>query len=74
MSARWLRCRNPACSVPHGAVLGRLTREGDGLVLNRTVHQMSVYLDAGKVDINCPVCGTVRTFRGAAVFVDRGTM
>jgi hypothetical protein len=68
------RCRNRACAAAHGSILGRLTGDGDGLVLDPAVRRFRVYLDARKVDIVCPRCETVRTFRGTAVYSERGTL
>jgi hypothetical protein len=50
-----------------------LTVDGAGLVLNPAVRRFRVYLDACKVEVVCPVCGTVRTFRGAAMYSDRAS-
>ncbi|MDP9367829.1 MAG: hypothetical protein M3Q03_06075 [Chloroflexota bacterium] len=66
MSRSLWRCRNRACPIPHGAVLGRVTAE-DGLVLETGVERFAAYLDTGKVNVWCPACGTVRDFRGRAV-------
>jgi hypothetical protein len=66
MSRRLLRCRNPACPVRHGAVLGRLTADG-GLVLDPAVTCFVVYLDTRRAAIDCPVCGAPRAFSGALV-------
>lgn len=66
MSRSLLRCRNPACSVPHGAVLGRLTEEG-GLVLAAEVERFAVFLNSRRCVIYCPLCGTARDFGGAFV-------
>jgi hypothetical protein len=66
MSRSWWRCRHPACPVPHGAVLGRVTR-GSGLVLDPAVQTFVAYLDTGRVAVTCPACGTTREFRGRAV-------
>ena len=62
MSRRLLRCRNPACPVPHGAVLGRVT-EDDGIVLDGAVTTFAVYLDTQRVRIQCPACGASRNLR-----------
>lgn len=70
MSRSAWRCRNRTCADPHGEVLGRLTDDRSSLVVAPSVATMRIYLDTGKVDVVCPVCGTVRTFRGAAVFAD----
>ena len=67
MSRSLWRCRNRACPVPHGAVLGRITREG-GLVLNPQVNSFRVYLDSQRVAIVCPGCSQAREFRGVALF------
>ena len=60
MSRRLWRCRNPGC----GAVLGRLTLDGNGLTL--TGHECSflAFLDGGRVTVRCPRCGQFRDFRG----------
>jgi len=60
------RCRNPNCSEPHGAVLGRVTAQG-GLVLDPAVRVFAVYLDTRRAQITCPACGTPREFRGSCV-------
>jgi ribosomal protein L37AE/L43A len=57
------RCRNPECSTPHRAVLGRVTADG-GLVLDPAVRRVSAYFDTKKAVVVCPVCGTGRAFRG----------
>jgi hypothetical protein len=67
VSRRDWRCRRPACPVPHGAVLGRLSLDGSGLVLDPAVDDVAVYLDAGRAAVRCPACGAVRDFRGGAV-------
>ncbi len=67
MSRSLWRCRNPECSVEHGALLGRLSKDGSALVLDFGVGRFSVYLDTGRVDIHCPACGAVRCFRGRAI-------
>ncbi len=67
MSQRFLRCRNRACPVPHGAVLGRLT-EDEGLVLDSHVHTFRARLGSGRVVVDCPACGTEREFRGTALY------
>ena len=66
MSRRLLRCRNPACQIPHGAVLGRVTEDG-GLVLDAAVISFVVYFDTRRASIDCPNCGAVRNFAGAMV-------
>jgi hypothetical protein len=66
MSRRLWRCRNRACPVPHGAVLGRLTAEG-GLVLDPAIFGFRCFLDTRKVILICPACGATREFRGNAV-------
>ena len=66
MSRRAWRCRNRACPVPHGAVLGRLTADG-GLVLDPAVRSFRCYLDTGRAAVRCPACGDERAFRGGAV-------
>ena len=60
------RCRNPGCSVPHGAVLGRVTSDG-GLVLTPEVTAFKVFLDTQRAMIGCPACDAIREFRGNAV-------
>jgi hypothetical protein len=67
MSRREWRCRSRTCPVPGGAVLGRLTVDGDGLVLEAGAAIAAVYLDTGRVEVACPACGAVRDFRGQAV-------
>jgi hypothetical protein len=69
MSRSVWRCRNPACSEPHGAVLGRVTTEG-GLVLDPAVTGFQAYLDSRKVLLTCPACGARREFRGKAVLAE----
>ena len=64
MSRHDWRCRNPGCSEPHGAVLGRVTAEG-GLVLDPAVGRFAAYLDTRRVAVWCPVCAMAREFRGA---------
>jgi hypothetical protein len=59
MSRRLLRCRNPSCPVPHGAVLGQLTND-DGLALDDAITAYAVYLDTRRVQIVCPACGKTR--------------
>ncbi len=68
MSRREWRCRNHACATPHGAPLGRLTADGQGLMLDPEVNQFRVYLDTKKVVVVCPCCGVARDFRGSALF------
>jgi len=68
MSRSLWRCRNRACPIPHGAVLGRLTADG-GLVLEPEVHRVRCYLDTRRAVVSCPACGTERAFRGSALFV-----
>lgn len=68
MSRSLWRCRNPDCPTSHGAVLGRVV-SGDGLVLDPAVRQLSTFMDTRKAVIVCPMCGTARVFRGAAVHV-----
>ncbi len=65
MSRREWRCRNPACPVPHGATLGRLTADS-GLVLDPTVVSFRCYFDTGRAEVDCPACGAMRQFRGTA--------
>jgi hypothetical protein len=60
------RCRNPGCSAPHGAVLGRVTADG-GLVLDSAVVGFRCYLDTRRAVVMCPSCGVEREFRGASV-------
>ena len=67
MSRSLWRCRNPACRIPHGAVLGRLTAEG-GLVLDPAVADFRAYLDTRRAVVACPCCGAERTFRGVALY------
>ena len=71
MSRREWRCRNRDCPADHGAVLGQLTNDLAGLVLQAGVTRFRFYLDSHKVDVICPICGTVRTFRGAVVYSSR---
>lgn len=66
MSRSLWRCRNRDCSVPHGAILGRLTAEG-GLVLDPAVKAFHCYLDTQRAVVTCPMCGTRRVFRGASI-------
>ena len=63
MSRSLWRCRNPGCSTPHGAVLGRLTVDG-GLVLDPEVRRFAVYLDTRRAAVWCPACGAALEFRG----------
>ena len=67
MSRSLWRCRNPHCPVPHGAILGRVTKKG-GLVLDAAVVDFWVFLDSRRVVVQCPRCGHAREFRGVAVF------
>jgi hypothetical protein len=67
MSRSLWRCRNPECSAPHGALLGRVTSDG-GLVLDPAVITFAAYLDTRRVVVACPVCGSEREFRGSAIF------
>ncbi len=67
MSRRLWRCQNSACSEPHGTVLGRLNAD-DSLVLSPAVHTFRVFLDTRRAHVVCPACGTVREFRGSAIF------
>lgn len=67
MSRSLWRCRNPACTAPHGAVLGRLTADGD-LVLDLAVANFRCYLDTRRAVVSCPSCGAEREYRGGAVF------
>jgi hypothetical protein len=67
MSRSLWRCRNRACPVPHGAVLGRLTADG-GLVLHSAVETYTIYMDTRRAVITCPRCGWAREFRGGALF------
>jgi hypothetical protein len=71
MSRSLWRCRNPACGVPHGAVLGRVTAEG-GLVLDPGVRRVSCFFDTRKAVVVCPVCGTAREFRGLSLCLRYG--
>ncbi len=71
MSRREWRCRNPACPVPQGAVLGRLTADG-GLVLDPAVRSFRCFLDTRRAAVACPACGAIREFRGSGVFVVTG--
>ena len=67
MSRSLWRCRNRECPEPHGAVLGRVTREG-GLVLQFEVAKFVAYLDTKRVSVTCHVCGVPREFRGRALY------
>lgn len=66
MSRSLWRCRHPACLVPHGAVLGRLTADG-GLVIDPTIVRFRCYLDTRRAVVACPACGKEREFSGSAV-------
>ena len=66
MSRSLWRCRNPGCSVPHGAVLGRVTADG-GLVLDPEVRVFRCYMDTRRAVVACPICGASREFRGGAI-------
>ncbi len=68
MSRSLWRCRHPACSAPHGAVLGRLTADS-GLVLDPRVAELQAYLDTRRAVVTCPACGEKREFRGGAIFL-----
>jgi hypothetical protein len=65
---RWI-CHNPDCPARHGAVLGRVTDDGS-LVLEPGAG-FRIYMDTRRAHVVCPVCGTEREFRGAAVFSGR---
>jgi hypothetical protein len=67
MSRSLWRCRNRACPIPHGAVLGYLTGRG-GLRLDPAITTFVVYLDTDRVTVTCPACGTPRDFRGSSLF------
>lgn len=67
MSRKEGRCRNRACPVPHGVVLGRLTADG-GLVLEPAVVSFQCYLDTRRAVVSCPACGAEREFRGSSMF------
>ncbi len=67
MSRSLWHCRNPECSEPHGAILGRLTSSG-GLVLDAGVRTFRCYLDTRRATVSCPACDTEREFRGDAIF------
>jgi len=71
VSRVWWRCRNPGCTTPHGAILGRVTTDG-GLVLAPAVVTFAAYLDSRRVVVACPACGITREFRGSAVVSGRG--
>ncbi len=60
------RCRNSACPVPHGAVLGRVTAEG-GLALDPSIACFQLHFDTRRATIWCPCCGRPRDFRGEAI-------
>lgn len=66
MSRSLWRCHNPTCSIPHGAVLGRVTADR-GLVLDPAVTSFRCYLDTRRVMVTCPSCGVVREFRGTGI-------
>jgi len=66
MSRSLWRCRNTACPLPHGAILGRVTSDA-GLMLDPAVRSFAVYLDTRRSLVTCPVCGTEREFRGSAI-------
>ena len=70
MSRREWRCRNRACPVPHGAVLGRLTADG-GLVIDTSVVAFRCYLDTRRAVVACTVCGAEREFRGSVIVASR---
>ncbi len=70
MSRSLWRCRNPGCSVPYGAVLGRVTADG-GLVLDPAVTVFRCFLDTRRAVVECPACGVEREFRGGAVRAGR---
>lgn len=67
MSRSLWRCRNPECSVPHGAVLGRVTA-GGGLVLDPAVTVFQCFLDTRRVAIACPICRLPREWRRGPVY------
>jgi hypothetical protein len=69
MSRGSWRCRNPACPVPHGAVLGRLTAE-EALVLDAAVRGFRCYLDTRRIVVICPHCGRGRLFCGTALLAE----
>jgi hypothetical protein len=66
MSRSLWRCRNRGCPVPHGAVLGRVTKDG-GLVLDPALRAFQFYLDTQRMQVDCPECGAKREFRGKMV-------
>ena len=70
MSRSVWRCRNRACPVPHGAVLGHLTADR-ALVLGPAVASFRVFLDTRRAVVACPACGAEREFRGLAVHSSR---
>ncbi len=72
MSRSLWRCRNRDCPVPHGAVLGRITGDGE-LVLAPAVKTLRCYLDTRRAIVECPHCRTERVFRGNAVVTTSGT-
>lgn len=72
MSRDQWRCRNPACPSRSGAPLGRLVHDGRGLRLDVGVQRFAVYFDTQRAEITCPVCGTVRIYRGQAVMRGKG--
>jgi hypothetical protein len=59
MSRSLLRCRNPACPVPHGAVLARITA-GGAIILGPDVGRFAIYLDTGRASFTCQACGQAR--------------
>jgi hypothetical protein len=67
MSRSRRRCLNRLCSVPHGAVLDVVTSD-ESLVLDVGVISYRVYPNTRQAAIRCPICGTIREFRGSAVF------
>jgi hypothetical protein len=67
MSRSLWRCQNHVCSIPHGAILGKVTSDG-GLVLYAAVESFTIYMDTRRAVITCPRCGQAREFRGEAVF------
>jgi hypothetical protein len=73
MSRSLWRCRNRACLVLYGAVLGRVTADG-GLTLASTVVSFRVHLDTRRVMVQCPSCGQTREFRGNALFSARAQL
>ena len=70
MSRSLLRCRNPACPIAHGAVLGRLTRDG-GLALDASVRKFNCYFDTRRTEVVCPICGWARTFYSSSILANR---